>query len=162
MVFCIFCNRKYKTKKAYKSHTDSQSHKDNEKIIKSDQVKFRKMFLTNFCSFVYRYDDYKMLDDVYRSYIKNDMIGYREVGYKDLDSFGKDLIDSLDIIRKNDKWYVKGYDRFVPSSKLNMVYEDSEELSLEESGDIEISTYEEYYGDFEGLEEFILSKISDL
>lgn len=159
MVFCLFCGRKYKTKKAYKSHTESQSHKENENQMKSDPVKYRKLFITNLCSFVYRYTDYKMLDDVYRSYIKNNTIGYRDVGYKDLESIVEDLTDSLDIIKRDDKWYVKGYDRFVPC-KNNQVGEDSEELSLEEIGDIEISTYEEYEGDYEGLDEFISKNIS--
>lgn len=147
MVYCLFCPRKYKTKKAYKSHSESLTHKQKEKEIKKDVISFRKLFLTNFSSFIYKYNTYKDLEEVYRGYIKDNIIGYRDVGYKNIEAIIKDLTDLVDVKEKDNKFFVKGYDRYVQNEATECVScTSSEPLSFEE-----ISTYEEYEGNQEDL-----------
>ncbi|WUR03915.1 zinc finger C2H2 domain-containing protein [Vairimorpha necatrix] len=154
MVFCIFCGRSYKTKKAYKSHSESQSHKEKETDLKRDMKKFRKLFLTNLCSFIHRYDDYKDLEECYKSYIKNNTVSFRDVGYNSVISMVKDLRDLVDIKETDSKYFVKAYDRFVQKKEVKKINDsDSEEMSVED-----ISEYETYSGDQEGLLDCIRNK----
>lgn len=143
MIFCIFCKKKLKTKKAYISHSQNKNHIENELKLRQDTKKFKNIFITNLCSFIYRYDEYKNLMEVYKIYLNNNIIKYEDVGYKNINSLVFDLKDKVDIIKKDEKWFVKGFGTFVAPDKNNIDEEISSEFDVREIGNINIDEYEE-------------------
>ncbi|EQB62017.1 hypothetical protein NAPIS_ORF00413 [Vairimorpha apis BRL 01] len=144
MIFCIFCKKKLKTKKAYNSHSQNQNHKENEMKLRNDKQKFKNIFITNLCSFIYRYDEFKNLMDVYKVYLNNNIIRFEDVGYKNINSLALDLKDKVDIVKKDEKWFVKGFDRYtIPEKHTLKEEENSSDLDVKEIGNIDLDEYEE-------------------
>lgn len=115
-MFCVVCQKQFKTKNAYKCHASSDAHKKEEeeykKDIKSRIKKNTRTFVADFHSYISQTTKYTEVNQLYRKYLAKNRFRIEGTSLKSVEEVVAELSGRISVVREDNKTMVKCLNRF--------------------------------------------------
>ncbi|TBU17113.1 hypothetical protein CWI41_010140 [Ordospora colligata] len=110
-MFCIACQRKFNTKKAYKAHVETNSHLKHEDEYRKNknQVLERNTsnFIADFQSYISQIVEYKEMGQVYKDYLSKSRFRIEGTLFKSIEEVIEKICSGISVLRQDGKILVK-------------------------------------------------------
>ncbi|KAH9412118.1 hypothetical protein HK407_01g00090 [Ordospora pajunii] len=110
-MFCIACQRKFNTKKAYKAHAETDSHlKHEDEYSKNKGLVVERNtsnFITDFQSYISQIPEYKEMGQVYKEYLSKSRFRIEGTRFKSIEEVIERICSGISVCREDGKILVK-------------------------------------------------------